>query len=144
MKTIVYYISDYGFGHCTRSIAVIREIFAQAIEPIKMIVCHSYGVELLKVSLLGYEIEFKTISTDVGYVLQKDGMDIDKTLLKETFRSYMQDFPSKVEKEKDFLIENKVDLVLSDISSLPFIAAKQLDILSVGISNLLGIPPMKI
>ncbi|KRE47903.1 glycosyltransferase [Paenibacillus sp. Soil522] len=47
----------------------------------------------------------------------------------------MENLPSHVKREKHFLLQEKVDLVISDISPVPFAAANQANITSVGISN---------
>ncbi len=79
---------------------------------------------------------FSTTQTpvDVGCV-QKDfiRIDIDKTLQKlETFLSQSG---KRIEEEMQWLKENKIDLVISDASSLPLKAANETGIPSILISN---------
>lgn len=50
MKTICYYISDYGYRHAARSVAIIRDLIAQS-EKVKVVVCHSYALDFIKDSL---------------------------------------------------------------------------------------------
>ncbi|PPA69490.1 hypothetical protein [Jeotgalibacillus proteolyticus] len=135
MKTIAYYISDYGLGHCTRSVAVIRELFNQSTTPLKIIICHSFGVQFLKESLNGLNISYREIQTDVGYVLKANSMDVDKKLLEKSYLKFMDSFSSKQNAEEEFLIANNVDLIISDISPLPFKPGRKLSIPTIGISN---------
>ena len=48
---------------------------------------------------------------------------------------YLDGWPDRIGLETDFLVQEKVDLVVSDISPIPFLAASRLNIVSVGISN---------
>ncbi|MFS0774819.1 hypothetical protein ABC255_02100 [Neobacillus sp. 3P2-tot-E-2] len=42
MKTIAYYISDFGFGHASRSIAVIRKLLNHP--EAEIMICHSFAL----------------------------------------------------------------------------------------------------
>ncbi|MBM7573501.1 glycosyltransferase family protein [Aquibacillus albus] len=134
MKTIAYYISDYGFGHASRSIAVIRATLKHN-KDIKIIVCHSFALDFLKDSLKDLNVEFRKLKTDIGYFLQTNNIFPDPAKIEREYIRFIDEWEIKLENEKDFLSENKVNLVISDISPLPFIPAKQLGIPSVGISN---------
>lgn len=135
MKTVAYYISDYGYGHASRSIAIIREMFRIYKGNLKVIICNSNALNFLKDSLSGLNIQYREVNTDVGYILKPDSIDIDKTKLKESYLEFIEDWNIKLLKEIDFLSTQEVDLVISDISPLPFIPSKDLGIPSVGVSN---------
>jgi UDP-N-acetylglucosamine transferase subunit ALG13 len=135
MNTIAYYSSDYGFGHAARSVALIRNLLAME-EDVKMIICHSFALHFLRESLKGENrVTFRTIETDIGYVLQKDSIEPDIEKLNAKYKKYVQKWNFLIEQERDFLQTNKVDLVISDISAFPFEAAYTLGIPSLGISN---------
>ncbi|OKO92449.1 hypothetical protein BRO54_2352 [Geobacillus proteiniphilus] len=75
MKTIAYYISDYGFGHAARSVALIRQLLKME-EEVRIIICHSFALQFLRESLQGENrIVFRTLETDIGYVLRKDSIE---------------------------------------------------------------------
>jgi uncharacterized protein (TIGR00661 family) len=133
LKVIAYYISDYGYGHASRSIAVIRELLTES--EVKVIVCHSYALSFLKESLLSKRVCFRELKTDIGYFLQKDSIHPDKVRLLQEYKAFIADWDHYIQREREFLLANNVDLVVSDISPLPFKAAASLDIPSVGISN---------
>lgn len=135
MKIIAYYISDYGFGHASRSIAIIRELFTQYNGDLQVIVCNSYAMSFLKDSLCGLNVVYREVSTDVGYVLKLDTLEIDKFALRKKYLDFIQDWHLKLLEERNFLVSHEVDLVISDISPLPFVPAKDLGIPSVGVSN---------
>lgn len=135
MKTIAYYISDYGFGHAARSVAVIRHLLAME-EDVRIIICHSFALRFLQESFKGENrVTFRTIATDIGYVLQKDSIEPDIKKLNVEYKKYLQKWNFLIEQERDFLQTNRVDLVISDISAFPFEAAYTLGIPSLGISN---------
>ena len=73
MKKILYYVTDGGKGHATRSIAIIRELLNQNFE---VVVRNSNSLELLKRSLP--TISIITGKTDVGTVAQSNGIFIDE------------------------------------------------------------------
>lgn len=135
MKTIAYYISDYGFGHASRSIAVIREMFNQFDRELKVVVCNSFAISFLKESLKGLNVEFRNVDTDVGYVLKPKSMDVDKELLTRKYLDFTKEWDSRIEEEKEFLQKKYIDFVISDISPLPFVPASDLGIPSAGVSN---------
>lgn len=134
MKTIAYYISDYGYGHASRSIAIIRGLLE--INPtIHIIICTSFATSFLKQSLSSKSISFRTINTDVGYYLNEKTIKPDTSKISNEYKLFVQDWEKKSNREYDFLKQKQIDLVISDISPLPFEAANQLNIPTVGISN---------
>ncbi|KIP21015.1 hypothetical protein JV16_01740 [Anoxybacillus ayderensis] len=135
MKTIAYYISDYGFGHAARSVALIRQLLKRK-KDVRVIICHSFALHFLRESLKGENrVAFRTIETDIGYVLRKDSIEPDVEKLNVEYEKYLTKWPLLIERERNFLQTNRVDLVISDISAFPFEAAYTLGIPSLGISN---------
>ncbi|PEQ95216.1 hypothetical protein CN481_05000 [Bacillus sp. AFS006103] len=133
MKTIAYYISDYGYGHASRSIGIIRKLLNEP--EVQIIVCHSFALTFIKKSLHSNRVSYRNIKTDIGYLLEKDSIFPDKDILLKEYKSFVADWDQYIQQEREFLRENNVDLVISDISPLPFEVAASLAITSVGISN---------
>jgi hypothetical protein len=135
MKTIAYYISDYGFGHATRSVALIRQLL-RVEKSVRVIICHSFASRFLQQSLHGDpRVKFRLLETDFGYVLKKDSLEPDIEAFTSAYELYIRDWPQQIVQEQRFLRENSVDLVISDIVAFPFEAARSLGIPSVGVSN---------
>jgi UDP-N-acetylglucosamine transferase subunit ALG13 len=133
LKTIAYYISDYGYGHASRSIAIIRKILN---EPnIKIIVCHSYALAFIKDSLNFNRVSYRNTKTDIGYFLEENSIHPDKIRIIQEYKNFLVNWNERMDQEEMFLQMNKVDLVISDISPLPFGAAERLGIPAIGISN---------
>ncbi|WP_074432813.1 glycosyltransferase [Neobacillus jeddahensis] len=133
MKTISYYISDYGYGHAARSIAVIRELLN--VPEVNIIICHSFALPFIQESLVSERVRFRNIKTDLGYFLEKDSIHPDKARLLAEYQAFVGNWEERIQEESDFFRLNQVDLVVSDISPLPFEAAESLGIPSVGVSN---------
>jgi hypothetical protein len=134
MKTICYYVSDYGYGHATRSIALIRKILFRY--PDSSIIVKSEGpFDLLAKSLQDSRISVIRYRNDLTLqgIPATDAIDRAKTrtLLMEWERSW----PDSVAGEIRFCKEHGVDLIISDIAPQPFLVADDLGIPSVGISN---------
>ncbi|WP_335699289.1 hypothetical protein [Neobacillus drentensis] len=62
MTTIAYYISDYGYGHASRSIAIIRKLLEES--EVKIIVCHSFALSFIKASLNSDSVSYRNIKTN--------------------------------------------------------------------------------
>ena len=143
--TICYYISDYGYGHATRSIAIIRTLLEkQHHQPIRLIVncgkalpflINSLQKEMLPEISRNHHIEFRSIFSDTGYVLQHDSIAADIQSLRQQYNLDMSLFEERVTQEQQFLLEVQAQLVISDISPIPFVAAQCAGIESLGISN---------
>ncbi|KRD84523.1 hypothetical protein ASE51_17625 [Bacillus sp. Root147] len=135
MKTISYYISDYGYGHATRSTAIIRELLKQNAH-LEIVICHSFALDFLQQSFRHEpRVEFREITTDVGYVLKENSLDPDAKLLNEKVASYISEFSIKLGQEMRFIKEKNVSFVISDISPLGIASATALNIPSLGLSN---------
>ena len=76
MKKILYYVSDHGKGHATRSIAIIQEMLKHNIE---VNVRNTNALEFFKQSLPNVKII--PGKTDVGSTIKKDGFSIDKRVV---------------------------------------------------------------
>lgn len=138
VKIIAYYISDYGYGHASRSVAVIRAL-CRAGSGIKIIVCHAYALPFLAQSLSEQistgQVQLRRLKNDVGYRLKLNSLEPDPYQLRRDVRAFIDNFSRLTDEEVRFLKESRVALVISDIPPVPFKAAAIASIPSVGISN---------
>ncbi len=130
MKKIIYYITDHGKGHATRSVAIIRELKKLNIN---IIIRNSNSVELLQQCLPGMSVIDE--KTDVGPVIKDDGISIDTESSKLKLHQWIQDLDNSSERELIHLKKTDPDLIISDISVMPIKAAKKADVSSIVISN---------
>ncbi|MDN4523956.1 glycosyltransferase [Fictibacillus fluitans] len=135
MKTIAYYISEYGFGHATRSIALMREILKA--EELRVVVCTSFSLEFIRESMVefGERVVYHGVATDVGYILQKDSLQLDKDTLNKACHDYLMDSDELAKQEIEYLTPLYVGCILSDIVPIAFEIGDRMNIPTVGISN---------
>lgn len=135
MKTIAYYISDYGYGHASRSIAIIRGLLEH--KPlIRIIVCTSFPMNFIRESLNSYSnVQYRVVVNDIGYFLEENSLEPDIVKLNYEYDQYINSVSEQISDEIDFLLKENVDFVISDIAPIPFLGADELAIPSIGISN---------
>lgn len=136
MKTFVFYVSEYGFGHATRCIALIREMLSVR-KDVRIIVCNSFALQFIRTSLNGYrdKVIFRDVETDVGFILKEHSLDLDKEKLEQSYGKFCVKLPQKINNEINFLSTFSVDCIISDISPIAFEIADELGVPSIGISN---------
>ncbi|NIK69241.1 glycosyltransferase [Paenibacillus sp. BK720] len=138
MITIAYYISSYGYGHATRSVAVLREMLSDHSKGYKIIICSSNNLlTFLKASLKFFNdnIEYRECLPDLGYILQKGSIEADILEFRKEYNDYIDSIDRYLTREVDFLVTHQVGLVISDISPIAFKAAVRANIKSIGVSN---------
>lgn len=128
MKKILYYVTDHGLGHLTRSISIIREFD----ENVEFIIRNS-NEKFIKKSLNTTRVF--SGQTDQGPILLNDNISIDWDKTRETMKEWYNDFNQRVAKERDFIEKIKPDLVISDITPIPLSPSKELEIPTLAISN---------
>lgn len=134
MKKICYYVSDYGFGHASRSIAVIRRILSQRDDVHVTVKCSS-PFEFLKDSLEGTGVECICRKNDVGVVLKEGSPEVDKEQTKCLFEEWIESWPEYISEEVKYLQKENIDLVISDIVPQAFTAADIAGVPSLAVSN---------
>ncbi len=126
---VCFYTSDFGYGHAARDIALIRGL--QKTLHAEVIVKTGSPAEFMSRSLPGVEV--LRGPNDPGVVM--DGAAVDKGRTLTAVERWLSSWDDYITGEKAFLHDRRIDLVLSDISPHPFLAAEELGIPSLGISN---------
>lgn len=116
-------------GHTTRSVAIIRELIKDGIQ----VTVRNSNVEYLKKSLPN--INAISGTTDVGPTIEKNGISINKNKTLENIGKWIDAIRITSEKEIKIISKIKPNLIVSDISAMPFFAAHKSQINSVAISN---------
>lgn len=117
-------------GHATRSLALIEEIKKNKID----VVIRTFGTEnffkkeLPKTKIISGKV-------DVGSTIKPDGISIDriKTIINE--KKWIHSIEKISEIEKNIIIKENPDLIISDVSVMPLVAAKKTQKKSLVISN---------
>jgi len=130
LKRILYYITDHGKGHATRSIAVIRELQKKGIE---VIIRNSNVTEFLHKSLPDTSI--LPGITDMGPTIKSDGISIDEISTVNNVGKWIDKLNDTSEAECEIISKIQPQLIVSDISPMPILAAKKLQKNCIAISN---------
>lgn len=126
---VCFYVSDFGYGHAARDIALAREL--QEILHAEVVVRTGLPAEFMARSLPGVEV--LRGQNDPGVVMDGAAVDRERTLA--AVEQWLASWEGYIAAEKVFLRDRRVDLIVSDIVPQPFLAAEELGIPSLGISN---------
>jgi len=116
-------------GHTTRSIAIIRELIKDGIQ----VTVRNSNMDYLNKSLPYINTILGT--TDVGPTIEKNGISINENKTLENIGKWINSIRLTSEKEHEIISKIKPNLIVSDISAMPFFAAHKAKINSVAISN---------
>jgi L-arabinokinase len=129
---LVFYVSGHGFGHATRSAALIAALRRLSSDRLRIHVRSRAPRWIFDER--DSRIAHSTASIDPG-IIQQSALDID---LEATIRAHQQftdGWEMRLEREADLLRRMAPRLVVSDIPPLAFGAAKAAGIPAVGVSN---------
>jgi uncharacterized protein (TIGR00661 family) len=131
LKRICFYISDYGYGHAARDIALIRRI--QQAGFAEVFIKTNTAFEFVRQSLPGCTI--KKQRNDIGPVYREDRIEVDRDSTEKALDIWVNSWDNYIRAEKDFCKKNRIDLIISDITPQPFLVAEDLGIPGAGFSN---------
>ena len=134
MINICFYISDYGYGHASRDIAIIRRILNQ-LDGVKIYIKTDEPFHFVRQSLPKKNVEIIQTKNDVGVVFKENSVTVDKERTKKILDEWMGSWNDYIHNEKRFCKIHNIDLILSDITPQPFVVADELNIPIIGISN---------
>ena len=127
---IAYYVSGHGFGHISRSYEVVKYLLEK--KEVSRIFINSTRKDFIKDKK--ENLIFRDVAVDVGMIQQTSiSLDVPKTL--EAIFEFERIQKQIIEQEISFLKQEKIDLVISDSSSLPFVIADKLDLPSYFVGN---------
>jgi len=127
--TIVAYVSGHGYGHFTRSAAVLERLASRA-----DVHARTNGRAL---ALASREPWLSSVAeADVGPgVAQRGPLAIDLAATRESLSRYLHDWEDIVEKEAATLRALGADLVFADVPPIAFAAAARAGVPSIGLGN---------
>lgn len=131
---ICFYISDYGYGHASRAIAVIRKILTFC-KNIKIYVKTDTAFDFVRQSLPQENIEVIRTKNDIGVIFKENSVVVDRANTKKALDGWINSWENYIHREKRFCESHKIDLILSDITPQAFIVAEELNIPGIAISN---------
>ncbi len=120
--TLYIAITNHGFGHVTRTAAVIAQL-QQALPELLPIFVTSAPRWLLEVYLPG-EFIHRPRSLDLG-VIQADSLTMDLAATLSQWQQIQAQAPELIAAEVSFIEQNQVDLIFADIPCLATAIAKR-------------------
>lgn len=115
MPTLYVAITDHGFGHATRTAAVVDEIQQQCPD-IDIIIATTSPRWLLE-SYLSKEFTLRERAFDVG-VVQADSLQVDKFATRSKINDIRDRSNEIIAEEVEYLKSQEVDLIFADIPPL--------------------------
>ncbi|WP_319379237.1 glycosyltransferase family protein [uncultured Methanocorpusculum sp.] len=128
---IRFYISDYGFGHASRSIALMCALHASMNCTIS--VRTNTSADFIRDSCLFVSVEKKR--NDIGTVMYDSTSRVNREDTERSLRHWISSWGTWITEETVFCKEHTVDLILSDITPQAFVVSKTLGIPGIGVSN---------
>lgn len=136
MKTIAYFVTDSGFGHITRSTAIIKYILEDSDYNV-LLVSNKDQNDHAKIGLRQYEkrVSFAVADTDANSVFQESSLNVDVEKTSLAVRSYMDELEDNMYTMYDLLKGMEIAGVVTDLSILGIMLGKKLGVKVVGVSN---------
>jgi len=126
---IVYYVSGHGYGHATRSVALLRALARPGIAlHVRTQAPHWLFTEECP------EVRCSSAEIDVG-MAQVNSLDIDVPATLAAHEAFCAGFESATQREAAFLRDVGASLVLSDVPALACAAAHAAGVPSAAVSN---------
>lgn len=133
-KNILFYISDHGYGHAARMIAVIQELMERK-EDLNVHIRTSHAFGFIMNALPHNKINIYNVKNDFGVVYGGDGFTINHEKTMTLIKIWVDNKEAYLEKEKIFCKEKPIDLIISDIPPFVFEVGEVLSIPTIAISN---------
>jgi uncharacterized protein (TIGR00661 family) len=134
MTNICFYISDYGYGHASRDIAIIRRILSKY-NGVRIYIKTEGPFHFVHQSLPQKNVEVIQTKNDIGVVFKKNSATVDRERTKKMVDEWIDSWDGYIQSERKFCEKHKINLIVLDIVPQPFIVADALSIPSIAISN---------
>ncbi len=142
MLNLFIFVSSFGFGHLTRTIALVRDIMEKS----EKVDIHFIGpnehcdffMQSLKTNNkeIINRVKIKKFQTDLGLYYKKYSLEPDiKKSLSNAFEFYVKQKEKKIEELKKIAGNYSNSIIYSDISPLAFDLAEELNLFSIAASN---------
>lgn len=136
MKTIAYFVTDSGFGHITRSNAIIKYILENSDYNL-ILVSNRDQNNHAKIGLRKYEkrVSFAVADTDANSVFHENSLQVDVEATEEAVHAYIDEVQEHMYQAYDLLKGMEIVGVVTDLSILGIMLGKRLGVKVIGISN---------
>lgn len=137
MHKIAFYLSDYGFGHLTRNIEILKMLDASNIFETIFVRMgkKQYQMALRFFNACSHICCIADTMIDLNLYLTVDGNALDIERTERNLNSFLNVLEIRINREKAFLERNNVELVVSDVVCWAIESAAQLKIQSILLSH---------
>lgn len=103
-KQYVFYITNHGYGHASRNVAIIKKMFEMDENIVIHVKTDEERIRFLKRNLeeLGEKIVYYSGYTDVGLILNPDTLQVDAAALESEVCRELAYWDSYIQKETAF------------------------------------------
>ncbi|MGV3724516.1 MAG: glycosyltransferase family protein [Actinomycetota bacterium] len=129
---ILYYVTGHGYGHATRSAAVMNALFAR--RPDLQLYIRTQAPEWVFRTTLTGDFRYEPVSLDAGMV-EKDLLAQDAAATLQRCIEVSRRAPELVAGEVAFICEQPIDCIVSDIPPLASAIGRAADTPVVAIGN---------
>ena len=126
-------ISSHGFGHLSQAAPVVNQL-RKLLPKLRITVRAKFPEEQIKKRILNPDA-VQHAADDFGMIM-RDALTLDIPASLDAYKKFHTDLPDNVQRLAQELIEQKVDVVLSDIPYLTLAAAQKAGIPSIALCSL--------
>lgn len=133
----VFYITNHGFGHASRNVPIIMSILNADSEAYVFIKSDNIRCDFMKKNLKEYssKIAYFTDCEEIGLILENGKMSPDILKMRQNIAKDFSHWNDYINREIEFLRENQIEIVVSDVVPWALKAAKICRIPSILIGN---------
>ncbi len=133
---IAFYISSHGFGHLTRSLALIEHILKNT-DKTFYICTGTPQVEFAKIYLAEFEnrVEYFEYKVDVGIVNKRNSLEVDVNATNKAVYEMLDSYKQASVTEAEKLKKMNTRLIISDVSAFACLVSEKSGIKAVEIGN---------
>ena len=129
---IAFFISSHGFGHASRSAALIQALVTK--NPNVHATIYTETPRWFFEDALTVPFNFRKMQTDVG-VIQTTAIEMDIPGTLKKLERFLAELPENSVRVADLLCNENVDFVVADISPLAIVSAEKAGIPSLLLEN---------
>lgn len=135
-KWIVFYVSSHGFGHMTRSLAVIEEIMKRTSYNVYLVSgAYQNSFARFYLSKVADRMKYKDMQTDIGLVTYENSLTVDATETEQQLIPFVASWENIVSEQVMQLKSMPIKCILTDITPIGALVGKELNVQTIGLSN---------
>jgi len=132
LQRLLFYVSGHGFGHATRTRALIARLLRSSPSRLDIHVRSEAPHWIFQERDAG--VRCSRASCDVG-ILQQTGMEVDVSGSLAAHEAFLRNWDRRVDEEAGFIEAFAPSLVVADIPPLAFAAAARARLAAIGMAN---------